>query len=218
MNQAPSMLKPALISGVAFGVVAAIPFINLINCACCALIIGCGFFAAFLSSKDNRAAGFAFRAGNGATVGLLSGLVYGVVSGILSPLINKALGMGDWEEVIEQIRASGAEIDPGMLDQASHFLEGSGALVMVLVSVFFLAQSLPPSVASSAARSSRSNLSHPRKSKRHHHRPSADQVLGHPIAKNGGHHGSNIITTAPHGNANATDSDSLGGPGAKERH
>jgi len=136
MNQAPSMLKPALISGVAFGVVAAIPFINLINCACCALIIGCGFFAAFLSSKDNRAAGFAFRAGNGATVGLLSGLVYGVVSGVLSPLINKALGMGDWEEVIEQIRASGAEIDPEMLDQASHFLEGSGALVMVLVSVF----------------------------------------------------------------------------------
>ena len=48
MNQAPSMLKPALISGVAFGVAGSIPVINWINCACCALIIGCGFFAAFL--------------------------------------------------------------------------------------------------------------------------------------------------------------------------
>ena len=58
MNQAPSMLKPALISGVAFGVAGSIPVVNWINCACCALIIGCGFFAAFLYSKDSRAAGF----------------------------------------------------------------------------------------------------------------------------------------------------------------
>ncbi len=57
MNQAPSMLKPALISGVAFGVAGSIPVVNWINCACCALIIGCGFFAAFLYSKDSRTAG-----------------------------------------------------------------------------------------------------------------------------------------------------------------
>ena len=77
MNQAPSMLKPALISGVAFGVAGAIPVINWINCACCALIVGCGFCAAFLYSKECRTAGFAFRPGNGATVGLVSGLIYG---------------------------------------------------------------------------------------------------------------------------------------------
>jgi len=53
-NQAPSMLKPALISGVAFGVAGAIPVINWINCACCALIIGCGFLSAFLYSTGKR--------------------------------------------------------------------------------------------------------------------------------------------------------------------
>ena len=56
MNQAPSMLKPALISGVAFGVAGAIPVVNWINCACCALIIGCGFFAAFGVDPDPVAA------------------------------------------------------------------------------------------------------------------------------------------------------------------
>jgi hypothetical protein len=137
MNQAPSMLKPALISGVAFGVAGAIPVVNWINCACCALIIGCGFLAAFLYSKDSRAAGVAFGPGNGATVGLVSGLVYGVVSGILGGLVSATFGMGEWQEVIQQIEASGADIDPEVLEQVSHFMESSGGLMMVLIGLFF---------------------------------------------------------------------------------
>ena len=136
-NQAPSMLKPALISGAAFGVAGAIPVINWINCACCALIIGCGFLAAFLYSKDCRAAGVSFRPGSGATVGLVSGLVYGAVSGVLGGIISSIFGLGDWEEVINQIQASGAEIDPEVLDQISGFMESSGSLMVVLIGIFF---------------------------------------------------------------------------------
>jgi len=136
-NQAPSMLKPALISGAAFGVAGAIPVINWINCACCALIIGCGFLAAFLYSKDCRAAGVSFQPGSGATVGLVSGLVYGAVSGVLGGIISSVFGLGDWEEVINQIQASGAEIDPEVLDQISGFMESSGSLMVVLIGIFF---------------------------------------------------------------------------------
>ncbi len=131
------MLKPALISGLAFGVAGSIPVINWINCACCALIIGCGFFAAFLYSKDSRAAGFPFRPGNGATVGLISGLIYGVVAGILGGLISATLGLGDWQEVIDQIQTSGADIDPEVLQQVSNFMESSGGLMMILIGTFF---------------------------------------------------------------------------------
>ncbi len=136
-NQAPSMLKPALISGAIFGVAGAIPVINWINCACCALIIGCGFFAAFLYSKDCRTAGTAFRPGNGATIGLVSGLVYGAVSGVLGGIISSVFGLADWEEVIDQIQASGADIPPETLDQISTFMESSGSLMMVLIGIFF---------------------------------------------------------------------------------
>ena len=107
MNQPPSMLKAALISGAVFGVAGAIPVINWLNCACCALIVGCGFFAAYLYSKDSRAAGVPFRGGNGATIGLFAGLIYGVISGILGGLINAA------------------------------FIESSGSLVMLLIGLFF---------------------------------------------------------------------------------
>jgi hypothetical protein len=136
-NQAPSMLKSALISGAAFGVAGAIPVVNWINCACCALIIGCGFFAAFLYSKDCRSAGVSFQPGNGATVGLVSGLVYGVVSGVLGGIISSVFGLGNWEEVIDQIQASGADIPPETLDQISSFMESSGSLMMVLIGIFF---------------------------------------------------------------------------------
>ena len=131
------MLKPALISGAAFGVAGAIPVINWINCACCALIIGCGFFAAYLYSKDSRSAGVPFQPGNGATVGLVSGLVYGAVSGVLGGIINSIFGLGDWEEIINQIQASGAEIDPDVLDQVSGFMESSGSMMVVLIGIFF---------------------------------------------------------------------------------
>ncbi len=137
MNQAPSMLKPALISGAVFGIAGAIPVINWLNCLCCALIIGCGLFAAFLYSRDCRNVGAVFGPGNGATVGLVAGLVYGVISGVLGGLINTAFGMGDWQRVIEQIQSSGADIDPEVLDQVSHFMEGSGSIVMVMVGIFF---------------------------------------------------------------------------------
>lgn len=136
-NQPPSMIKAALISGVAFGIAGAIPVINWLNCACCALIIGCGFLAAFLYSKDCRAAAVPFRAGGGATVGLVAGLVYGVVSGILGGLISAAFGMGDWQEVIEQIQASGADIDPAVVDQVTSFMESSGGVMMFLIGLFF---------------------------------------------------------------------------------
>ena len=137
MNQAPSMLKPALISGAAFGVAAAIPGINLINCLCCALIIGCGFTAAYLYSRDCRSAGVAFGPSNGATVGLVSGLFYGGISGVVGGLINAVFGMFDLTETFEQLQASGADIDPEVLEQISGFMESSGPAVMILMGIFF---------------------------------------------------------------------------------
>ncbi len=137
MNQSPSMLKPALISGIAFGIAGAIPVVNWINCACCALIIGCGLLAAFLQSKQCRQAGVEFRPGNGATVGLVSGLIYGVVSGILGGLINAAMGGAEWNEIIQQIQSSGANLDPEVIDQISGFMESSGSAMLFLIGLFF---------------------------------------------------------------------------------
>jgi len=136
MNQAPSMLKPALISGVAFGVAGAIPYVSAINCFCCALVIASGLVASFLLSKDSRAAGFAFLPGNGATVGLVAGLICGAITGVLSAVISRSSGMDDWQEAIDQMQAAGAEIPPETMDQITTFLETSGPIVISLGLIF----------------------------------------------------------------------------------
>jgi len=135
-GQAPSMLKPALIAGTAFGVAGAIPVVNWINCACCALIIGCGFVAAWLYSQPFKAAGLGFSAGNGAVVGLASGAVYGVVTGIVSAALSSLFGLNDWNEVVEQLEQVGT-MDPEVVDQVSRFMESTGPATLTLAGIFF---------------------------------------------------------------------------------
>jgi hypothetical protein len=133
--QAPSMIRPALISGVAFGIAGAIPFVNMLNCACCALIIGCGFVAAYLQAQQCKTAGAAFLPNHGAQVGLLSGLFYGVVTTVVSSLINVVFGLGDWQDIVEQMEEIGT-LDPEVMDQIARFMESTGPSVMVLFGLF----------------------------------------------------------------------------------
>ena len=135
-GQSPSMLKPALISGAAFGIAGAIPVLNWINCACCALIIACGFVAAWLHSRQSKAAGFGFTVGNGALVGLGSGVVYGIVTGIVSAVLSTVLGVGDWDDIVEQLEGVGT-MDPTVLDQVNRFMESTGPSVLALAGIFF---------------------------------------------------------------------------------
>lgn len=135
-NQAPSMLKPALIAGVTFGIAGAIPIIEYINCACCALIIACGFTAAYLHSKDMKAAGFGFTAGNGAVVGLASGVVYGFVAGIAGAVIDSVLGLTDVDQIIEQMEQVGT-MDPEAMEMVSRFMESTGPATFAVAAVFF---------------------------------------------------------------------------------
>ena len=69
-----SMLKPALIGGIAEGVASSIPVFNLVNLACCVLVMGGGFLAAYLYMKDAPPSAKA-PLGDGLKLGLLTGLV-----------------------------------------------------------------------------------------------------------------------------------------------
>lgn len=135
-GQAPSMLKAALIAGAAFGVAGAIPVLNWINCACCALIIACGFVAAWLHSRQSKAAGVGFTVGNGALVGLGSGVVYGIVTGIVSAVVTTVFGVGDLDEIVEQFESVGT-MDPQVIDQINRFMESTGPTVLALIGLFF---------------------------------------------------------------------------------
>jgi hypothetical protein len=73
----PEYLVPALIAGVAGGVLSAVPFVN---CLCCLWIIGAGVLAAYLLA--DRTPG-PLTAGDGALAGALTGIAAAVVSSLV---------------------------------------------------------------------------------------------------------------------------------------
>lgn len=137
-NRSPEMLKPTLIAGVVFGAVGALPFFNLINCACCALVVGCGFFAAYLYSAECRRQGAEFRPGMGALVGLIAGAFYAMAETLVSAVVQLTIGDIATRMVLEMMQNL-PNIPPEASDQLEKFIEQSGTFTaFTLVMGFFM--------------------------------------------------------------------------------
>lgn len=137
MNSTPDKIKPAVIGGAAAGVLSAIPLVNCLNCFCCALVIGGGFFASWLYLKDQpRPTQPPY--GEGAIVGLLAGLVAAVAGTITSlpmQLISGAVGLDNTAQ-LEQMFDQ-ADLPPEVQDMLGGFLASGGMGIGALVVSFF---------------------------------------------------------------------------------
>jgi hypothetical protein len=83
----PAKTQPALLGGLAIGVLSALPVINLANC-CCAWILFGGALAAYLMQQNHPEP---INIGDGAIAGLLAGVVGAFVWLIISIPVNLAL-------------------------------------------------------------------------------------------------------------------------------
>jgi hypothetical protein len=103
-ERSPDLLRPTLTAGILFGALASVPFLSLINCACCALVLGCGFFASWLYSGECRRQTLGFRPGAGAMVGLVSGAFYAVTESVLGTGIRLAVGDPTSRAILPRLR------------------------------------------------------------------------------------------------------------------
>jgi hypothetical protein len=116
--------------------------VNCLNLACCALLIGGGFLASFLYSRDVAAAGGTFAVGNGAAVGLVTGGFYAVGSAVVSAITRMVVDVSPAEQfelVREQMEQSG-NLPPDFLeglDQVSAFLVESGGGLLFIIAFGF---------------------------------------------------------------------------------
>ena len=74
-------VQPALLGGMALGLLSSIPIINAGNCLCCMWVLGGGALASYMLMKQ-RPSGITY--GDGAFGGVLSGLFGSVVATIIS--------------------------------------------------------------------------------------------------------------------------------------
>lgn len=97
-----SVLKAAFMGGLLSGVVSALPFLSLLNLACCGWGIAGGFFAAWVLHSDSGG-----RAGwvRSAIAGWLAGVVAGVTCILVQVLLTRLI-YPDLDQAIEQITAT----------------------------------------------------------------------------------------------------------------
>jgi hypothetical protein len=81
MPEKPGKLMPALYGGIIMAVISSIPFLNIVNCLCCAGILFGGFMAVFFYQKDLAPGQPPLTNGDALQLGALSGL-FGAIIGI----------------------------------------------------------------------------------------------------------------------------------------
>ncbi len=136
----PSRIQPALIGGVAIGVLSALPVINLANC-CCAWILFGGGLAAYLMQQGHPEP---IMIGDGAIVGLMAGMVGAVVWLVASVPINLAMAPFQSQMAQEALRNAG-EVAPEFREMIERFSGGPvigiglliGFFVMLVISTMF---------------------------------------------------------------------------------
>lgn len=139
----PNRLKAAAIGGGAAGVASQIPGLNLVNCLCCALVVGGGMLAVFLALR-NEPATEKVPYGDGALIGVLAGVVTAIVGAIV--LIPIAALFGDPMEQMVRMLEGFEGVPPEVLEAMGGDAAGAvgafalvGFLMSLVVDVVFAA-------------------------------------------------------------------------------
>jgi len=136
MNNA-NMLKPALIGGVALGILSAMPGLNICNCVCCAWVIGGGILTAYLYVKDSQ---IPVTMGRGAGAGLAAGAIGAIVCGLFSiPIQLFSLG-GNQAMVMERFQemmAKNPDFPEELRQSVETFLSNGDLVTAIAVLSFF---------------------------------------------------------------------------------
>ena len=104
----PGKLQPALLGGLAIGVLTSLPVVNIVNLCCCAWVVFGGGLAAYLMQQNHPAP---INAGDGAIAGLLAGIVGAIIGSIIS--IPIAMAMGPFQvEMMERVLESSRDLPP----------------------------------------------------------------------------------------------------------
>ena len=136
MNNA-NILKPAMVGGVALGILSALPVIGYCNCVCCAWAIGGGILAAYLCVKDSP---FPVTMGYGALAGLAAGATGAVVCGLFSiPLQFIYTNGGNSAAIVEQVQelmAKNPDVPMEIRQGVEAFLLRSDFMMLIAIFVF----------------------------------------------------------------------------------
>jgi len=128
MPDKPSKLMPALYGGIIMGVISGVPFLNIVNCLCCAGLLLGGFMAVFFYKKDLTAAMPPLTSGDGVQLGALAGLIGAIVANLLDAILLTTVGNISGEMIYDFISSLDffKEMPPDAMEQMEEGLRETG--------------------------------------------------------------------------------------------
>jgi hypothetical protein len=135
MYEKPDKLIPALYGGLIIGVISAVPFLNLINCLCCAGIMLGGVLAIFFYKDNFTPDTPPFTAGDCMTVGVFAGLIGAFVAVTLDIIFQMIFGNVFGRFVLEQIQQMDIQLPEESLAAIEKAFEDSLSISGVLISL-----------------------------------------------------------------------------------
>jgi hypothetical protein len=131
-----SKLQPALIAGVAIGLLSGIPIINIGNCCCCLWVVAGGALAAYLLQQRQASP---IDLGDAALVGLMAGAIGAVVSTIISLPFAMLSGAMNQQAAIDAL-SNARDLPPEAreyVERIRGFLSGGGGAALGVIGFFF---------------------------------------------------------------------------------
>lgn len=124
MNPKPDKIIPALYGGVIIGVISGVPFLNIINCLCCAGVLLGGFLAVYFYKSNFTPDTMPYTAGDCMLVGVLAGVFGAIIDTILSAIIMASIGNIAQEFVLEILRNMDVAIPEELWEVLEEALSG----------------------------------------------------------------------------------------------
>jgi hypothetical protein len=143
MSAKPNKVLSALYGGLIMGVISGVPFLNFVNCCCCAGIMLGGFLAVFFYKNDIKPDMPPLSSSDALAVGALAGVFGAVVSSVLEGAVLLAFGNLTGKTIADLITEiygrTGAldQLPPQALDQL-HALEYMKFTPLMVVRAFIL--------------------------------------------------------------------------------
>ena len=141
MTGRPDKFLPALYGGIIIALVSTIPFVDIINCFCCAGILGGGLLAVYFY-KNNIIEGMPpLQSADCLIVGMLAGIIGAFIGSFLHIAFLAAFGNVMMEKVIDWLHRLNVNLPEdawNKLEQAASRPEGVGSFMIQLFSSLFL--------------------------------------------------------------------------------
>jgi hypothetical protein len=137
MYEKPDKIIPALYGGLIIGLISSIPFLNFINCLCCAGIMLGGVLAIFFYKENFTPETPPFTAGDCMTVGVFAGLVGAISGTILSYIFMLAFGIVMGEYILQLLRQMDLQLPEESWEMIKNSLEESWTVGGIILNLVF---------------------------------------------------------------------------------